>query len=249
MKIATTTVKPKTQKELIKNGPHLAKLFMIVDIGSVQSEFKGVVKKDKDGNPEMEKQFKVFWEITDQSHVFDEAKGLQPFTFNITYKAKLSSGDGKYSPTKLYTDISALTGNNLTKEECENFNIKRFLNKPAVLNFGSKPGSDGFIYNKLNGIAPCMEGQKPGPVKNPFLYFTMDTDDKCILGLEKKGVKDGKDVIGFKEVSVKECFDGLYPWLQKIVAASPEWQELSKNFSTNTSAEMQATEELGDPQF
>ncbi len=250
MKITTSTQKPKTQKPLIKNGGHLCRLFMIVDIGSVQSEYQGIVKKDKQGNPVMEEQFKMFWEVTDQSHVFDEQKGLQPFTHNITYKAKLSSGDTQYAPTKLYKDMSSLLGANLTKEECESFDVKKLLNKPAVLNFGSKVAKDTFTYNTLNSIAPCMEGQKPGPVKNPFIYFTMDPDSKCILGLEKKGKNsEGKDIIGFKEVSVKECFDALYPWLQKIVAASPEWQELSKNFGANTSPEMQEAEDLGDPQF
>lgn len=116
----------------------------------------------------------------------------------------------------LRKDIEIWTGKSWTKEELEVFDFKKLIGYPGQLIVEHKPKvkNPKILVANIKGIMAVAQGTTVAFPKNKIFFFDMDETEKCLF----------HDPKVMKSWSV--VFPELYPWLQKKIALSPEYQAL-----------------------
>jgi hypothetical protein len=132
-----------TQKELIPQGSHIARCYSIVHIGTVQWEYLGEVKHtDK---------IRLTWELPNETKVFKEENGEQPFVISKEYTLSM------HEKSNLRRDVESWIGA-LTEQQADDFDISDLMGKPCMLNILHREAKNGNTYSNVGTVNQLIKG-------------------------------------------------------------------------------------------
>ena len=149
-----------TQRELIPSGTHVARCYSMVHVGTVQWEYNGEVKHtDK---------VRLTWELPNETKVFKEENGEQPFVISKEYTLSM------HEKSNMRKDLESWRGKAFTEGECENFDITNLLGVVCQLSIVHKKATNGNVYDNVGSVVTLMKGVECPAQVNPTFEFNYD---------------------------------------------------------------------------
>jgi hypothetical protein len=173
----------------VEPGTYVARCYSMIEIGTIETEFNGEKKKAHQVN--------ISWELPEETAVFHEEKGPEPFVVSKTYTLSM------HEKSNLRKDLESWRGKGYTEEEAKRFDITKLLGKPCILNIIHEPGKKDASKNyvKVASVNKLMKGQEcPAQVNQTRL-------------------------LSFDEFNW-EVFENLSSWLKDKIKSSEEYQLL-----------------------
>ena len=140
--------------ELCPSGTHLARIFKIINIGTIKETWEG---KEKDSH-----KIRIYWELPKAPKVYEVEKDGKKETvnsvFSISQEYTLSFGDR----AKLRPIVVGILGKDFaTEDEAWGFDIESLLGKSCLLNVTHRKSKDGEReYAIVASASTLMEGMK-----------------------------------------------------------------------------------------
>lgn len=166
----------KTQRELMPEGNHPARVYEIIEIGTVESSWNG--------NPKMAHKIRIGFEFPTKKFVFNEEKGEQPFVLSS------EMGLSMYDKSNLRKVVHAIEGRKLTDEEAETYDILSILGKPLLVTVSHSEPKDGIQYANPTTFSPLIEGLTVAPLTNPTRTLTYSEWDEEMFNSLPQFLKD-----------------------------------------------------------
>lgn len=142
--------------ELPQAGAIVGRCYMVADLGTQDTTFKGTPKKAH--------KILLSWELAE---LMDDGR---PFSISSRYTLSL------FDQAILRQHLESWRGRSFTDEELNGFDVKNVLGKYCLLSVVHNKDGDK-TYANVKGIMPVPKGMdKPGPV-NQDVYFDIDTGD------------------------------------------------------------------------
>ncbi|WP_128545105.1 phage replication initiation protein, NGO0469 family [Larkinella soli] len=151
-----------TQRELVPEGNHIARCYMMVEVGKVMETFEG-------SDPRLTPKAILGWELPMKKKVFSAEKGEEPFTITKEYSLFMSE------KANLRKDLESWRGKVYTEEQARKVDITAILGHPCMLNIVHKASKTGKIYAKIASITPMPEGFTCPAQITPTLLFSWDS--------------------------------------------------------------------------
>lgn len=166
-----------TQRELIPQGMHVARCYSMVHVGTVQWEYNGDVKHtDK---------VRITWELPNQTKVFKEENGEQPFVISQEYTLSM------HPKSNLRQNLETWRGKGFTEQEADDFDITKLLGIPCMLNIMHSEAKNGKVYDNIGSVNPMMQGMEcPAQVNETFEFNYDDKFDLNWLREQPDFIKD-----------------------------------------------------------
>jgi hypothetical protein len=220
-------MKPKPQEKRdytpAPAGTHVARLVRILHVGTIITEFEGNKKKtDK---------VLLSFELPNEKHVFDEAKGEQPF---LLYREDTFSYNEKANLRKI---VEGIIGRKMTdEEEAGAFEISSLIGMACLVNVIHKD-SNGKTFANIATTMPLMKGvEAPAATNKPIVFdyehFNEEYFQKLPEYLRKKmessdeyRTMKGLPIIELPKVSEEESADAAYAG---ITNDAEEAEEIAK---------------------
>ena len=157
----------KTQRELIPTGNYPARVYEIIELGTVDSTWMGEAKKTH--------KVRIGFELPTEKRVFDETKGEQPMV--ISKEMALSFGD----LAGLRKIIEAVEGRKITDAEAVNYDVLEILGKPLLVTVShSEPNEQGIVYANATTFSPLIKGLTVEPLINKPRVLTYENWDENV---------------------------------------------------------------------
>ena len=155
-------------------GNYPAICCMMVDLGSVPKAEK---YRKSEGGEQLWHAVYIRWEFPDETKVFSEERGPEPYTINKTYTLSLGF------KTDLRKHLEAWRGKAFTDQEAENFDITKLIGKPCLINVYHEE-KDGSVSAKIASISPIPKGMTaPKPFNKPVLLSFDEWDESVYMSL------------------------------------------------------------------
>jgi len=150
-----------TQRTLAPTGNHLARCVKMVHIGTAEETIQGKVKKLN--------KVKLYWELPDETHVFKEENGAEPFMVSKEYTLSMSDR------ANLRKDLESWRGKGFTEKQASNFDITVLLGIPCMINVIHRTAkSSGNEYVVVSGITPLPKRVECPEQIIPSFEFNFD---------------------------------------------------------------------------
>ena len=150
-----------TQRTLAPTGNHLARCVKMVHIGTAEETIQGKVKKLN--------KVKLYWELPDETHVFKEEYGAEPFMVSKEYTLSMSDR------ANLRKDLESWRGKGFTEKQASNFDITVLLGIPCMINVIHRTAkSSGNEYVVVSGITPLPKRVECPEQIIPSFEFNFD---------------------------------------------------------------------------
>lgn len=151
----------KTQRELIPEGNYPARIFELIELGTVEGSWMGEAKKTH--------KVRIGFEFPTEKKVFDTSKGEQPFV--LSKEMALSFGD----LAGLRKIIEAVEGRKLTDSEAVDYDVETILGKPLLVTVShSEPNEQGITYANATTFSPLIKGLTVEPLINTQKLLTYE---------------------------------------------------------------------------
>lgn len=146
----------------VEPGTYVARCYSMIEIGTIETEYKGQKKKQKKVN--------ITWELPTETAVFKEENGPEPFVVSKTYTLSM------YDKANLRKDLESWRGKGYTDAEADNFDITKLLGQPCLLSVIHQPRKDDPTKNyvAISSIAKLMSGQNCPEQVNPTRVLSYD---------------------------------------------------------------------------
>jgi hypothetical protein len=135
-------------------------------LGTFDDEYQGVKKTLK--------KIRLFFELSDETKTFDEAKGPEPlhvskeFTFSWHEKSKL------------LPFINTWRGKAFTPDELARFNIGSIVGAPCALTIQHEVGkTSGKKYAEIKSATPLMKGTARPEPSGELFFYAVDKHDEA----------------------------------------------------------------------
>lgn len=134
--------------EICPEGTHIARLFKIIYIGTVETEYEG----KKSWTPMV----KLQWELPNEPKKWTDKDGVeQDGVFSISKELTFSMGK-KANLRKL---VEGMMGKSLSDDEAYEFDLDTVLGHACILNIVHKKTKDGQnTFAQINSATPLMKG-------------------------------------------------------------------------------------------
>jgi hypothetical protein len=140
-------------------GSHVATLWKIINIGTVETEWQGNVK----WTPKV----RLYWELPDEPKTYekevDGKKETVTSVFSISSEYTLTMGER----AKLRPIIVGMVGRKMTDDELWDFDVETLLGKSCILNVTHETGKKDQTktYANVASTSPLLKGMSvPKPV-------------------------------------------------------------------------------------
>ena len=170
---------------------YTARCYQMIDLGCHQEEFDGV-KKDS-----LTRKIWLGFEFPTEKEVFDEAKGLEPYTMGKEYTFSMGP------KATLRKDLTNWRGKSWTEEEAKLFDVSNLLGAPgqvSVTDYTKQTGEPGV---KITTIGRVPKGLVCDPQINATQVLSLSPDEFD-----------------------RAVFDRLPKFLQDKIKVSPEYVKL-----------------------
>ena len=175
----------------IPAGTHLARCISIVDLGTQTTEYQGETKSAR--------KVRFTWETPNETAVFKEENGEQPFLVSKILTLSL------HTKSTMRKTIEAWLGRKLTaREEAEGYDLSQLLGKECIVNIVHNEVGDK-VYANVDSISPVMKGMVCPKQITDSVFFSLEEGEYQPM-----------------------TFEGFGDWLKEIIMKSPEYAQLQK---------------------
>jgi len=169
---------PVKEYKTLHAGNHFAICIMLIDLGTQKKEFAGQIKYLR--------QVRIGFETVDETAVFKEENGNQPFL--LTKDLTLSMAE----KSSLRLLLESWRGAKFKEEELQDYDLKNILGKTCLLNTVVNTSKDGTrSFSNINQATPVPKSmvREVEPV-NPIVYFDLNSPDWNVFETFPDFVKD-----------------------------------------------------------
>ena len=162
-------------------GMHLARCYRVIDLGTQNSTYLGVVTK----KPKVMFQFEVHSE-DDAGNPIVTAKG-EPMSISKNFTLSL------VERATLRKDLQTWRGREFTQAELNGFELKAVLGVWAMISVIKAMGNDGNEYTNISAIMPVPLAIKRGGMPqghNDLKEFSIDEPDMELFSTFSSGLKE-----------------------------------------------------------
>ena len=158
-------INKKTPRTLTPKGNHLARVFSIIQIGTVPEEYKGETK-------DMPK-VRIGWELPLKMNEFEytdketneTVKVKKPFAISQEYTLSLGS------KAKLRPVVEGIIGTGLTDKEADVFDLSQIMGMTCMVDVRHKMSKSGNEYAFVGAVTSVPEGMNvPEPINDTVLF-------------------------------------------------------------------------------
>lgn len=191
----------------VEPGTYVARCYSMIEIGTIETEFNGEKKKAHQVN--------ISWELPEETAVFHEEKGPEPFVVSKTYTLSM------HEKATLRKDLESWRGKSYTNDEVKRFDITKLLGQPCLLNIVHETSKTdpSKVYVKVSSVSKLMKGQEVGEQINPTRLLSFDKFDWNV-------------------------FDNLSDWLKDKIKSSAEYKLLVEPQVVNAQPSSNETDDL-----
>jgi hypothetical protein len=189
-------------------GNKIANCFAMIQVGTVLESFQG-------RTPEEAQKLMLGFEITTEKHIFDEAKGPEPFVIWVEHLLSL------HKKANLRKMVESWAGQSYTDKEMEEFELTELVGAPCMANIIADKNTKGEERRKIANVTAVPDGVTPATMINKPLIFV------------------------YKTPFDTETFNRIPEWIQKKMKTSNEYkQALEGGAVAETKTTEQATTEF-----
>lgn len=131
----------------VPEGSHVARLYRLIHIGTVETIYMG--------EPKMAYKIRLEFEFPNETQEFREGEGQKPYSLGMDITLSM------HKKAKLRPIVEGMIGTSLSDPEAYAFDIEQLVGKECmatVKHMEKKDGSGKFA--KIDGIAPVPKGMK-----------------------------------------------------------------------------------------
>ncbi len=165
-------------RELIPAGNYIARCYQMLQIGTIETEYKGTQK--------MLEKVRIAWELPTELKVFKEENGQQPLVISNEYT--LSMAD----KANLRKMLASWRSKDFTEEEAKCFDITKLLGVPCMINIIHSPAKNdpSKMYETIAGVTPLPKGVECPPQINKNQVLSFDNFDDRLFDSLPDFIKD-----------------------------------------------------------
>lgn len=153
--------------ELVPSGNHVARCYSMIQIGTIEEDFKGEKKTLH--------KVRLTFELPNETKVFKPENGEQPFVISKEFTLSM------HEKASLRKFLESWRGKGFTDEEAKSFDITALVGKPCMLNIIHSKSTNGNEYASISAVSTIPKGLTCPTQVNPT--FILSFDD---LGFEQK---------------------------------------------------------------
>jgi hypothetical protein len=139
---------PPKPRTLPPEDTHIGRIYSVVDLGTQSNTHEGQTR--------LRRKVLVQWELPNARHIFDPAKGEEPFTVSREYSLTM---DPKGSLRKM---VEAISGKFKDDKEASKFDVFGLVGQPSFLQL-THVTSDGKTYANIASITKPPKGTEVPP--------------------------------------------------------------------------------------
>lgn len=174
-----------TERTLAPIGNHIARCVRMIHIGTKEETIQGKVKKLN--------KVKLSWELPDETHVFKEENGAEPFMVSKEYTLSMSD------KSNLRKDLESWRGKAFTEKQAAEFDITVLLGIPCMLNVIHKTSKAGNNYVLVSGVSPLPKRVECPDQIIPSFEFNYDEKFSNLEQLDEWTKNKIKETDEYKE--------------------------------------------------
>jgi hypothetical protein len=173
-----TAPRPESNKktyEPVPAGTHVARLYRLVQIGTVESVWQGETKN----------LMKIWlsFELCNEKKVFKEGEPAKPMTVSVEYT--LSMGP----KANLRKFVEGMIGTALKDEEADGFDVETLVGKACLINVSHTKKGDKTYVNVMSA-SPLIKGMEAPAQFNPSMILTYQKWDSDVYETLPNFIKD-----------------------------------------------------------
>jgi len=170
--------KPENDFKKVEPGSYVARCFSMIEIGTIDTEYKGAKKKSH--------KVMLTFELPEELEVFYIDKGLEPYAVSKTYTLSM------FKDSNLRKDLEGWRGKGFTEQEAEAFDITVLLGLPCMLSVIHEPGitDPSKTYVKIASISRLPKKTECPPQINPTKLLSYDNFNWDVFNALSDYLKD-----------------------------------------------------------
>lgn len=159
-----TAPKTASNYEPAPAGNHVARLYQIIHVGTVPTEWQGEKRKVA--------QVRLSFELCNEKKEFKEGEGEKPIAISTRF---LTFSMGRKA--NLRKLIEGMLGVSLYDEEAASFDLEGILGRACLLNVVHTEGTNGVTYANVQGASPLPRGLEAPEMVNEAKLIDINTVD------------------------------------------------------------------------
>ncbi len=162
----THAPRPEKSYELVPQGTHMARCFELINIGTVQGEWKG--------QPKEYYKIRLGFELPTKLKAFGEKEEMKPMVISVEFT--LSMGEKAY----LRKFIEGMLDVHFTEDEAYAFDVEDVVGKACLIRVVHESKGEK-TYANIEGAMPLMDDQVCPPAFNAPKVLSFSHWDKDIF--------------------------------------------------------------------
>lgn len=166
-----------TQFELTPKGTHIARVYKLINLGTLKTEWQGVEKDTK--------KIRIYFELPNEEKKYQDKDGNEVTDIHtISSEYTLSMGDR----ANLRPIVEGIIGTTLTDDEAYNFDIESLIGMACLVTIKHNKSKDGTReYATVASTSELMKGMvAPAPVKETEVIDVNTITDEQMSNLHEK---------------------------------------------------------------
>ncbi len=155
-----------SQKKLPPAGNHVARVFQIIYIGTVKTNFK-----DDYGNIKEIPMVRISWELPLETVAFKEGDIAKPFVVSKEFTHSM------FKKSALRPFVEGIIGVGLTDEEADGFDLDEIIGKPCLLSVVHTEKING-KFADVHAATPLVKGMVAPNQVNPSKILSYEKWDE-----------------------------------------------------------------------
>ncbi len=156
---------PKSERKQfdpVPAGNHVARVYRVVHIGTLEDEWKG--------EPKLINKIMIGFELPNETKVFKEERGAEPYTISREFTLSFAP------KSNLLPIVEGIIGTALTEDEAASFDATKLVGMTCLLNVVHNT-KDGNTYSNIHGTSPLPKGMEAPPAVNEPQVLDYDNFD------------------------------------------------------------------------
>tara|TARA_R110002051_G_scaffold103198_1_gene174937 strand:- start:3617 stop:4225 length:609 start_codon:yes stop_codon:yes gene_type:complete len=165
----------KTKREIVPCGTMVGRCYSMIEIGTVEWEWKGEKK--------FTKKVRLSFELPNEIRDFGGEE--KPMVIDKEYTMSL------YEKANLRQDLESWRGAAFSKEDINSFDITNLLGQPAMLSIIHKTAGSGNEYAQIANISSLPKGMEVADqINESFVFNYTDKFDEEWLDVQPQWIQD-----------------------------------------------------------
>lgn len=162
MPIIVTQESSNHQNYVVPSGTHVARCYMMIELGTVTEPYMGEMKTAK--------KVRIQWELPLEKKEFKPGEGEKPFVIGQDFTLSL------HEKSTLRRLLESWRGKSFSDEEIKAFDLTKLLGVPCLISVLNE-NKNGKTYAKISGVSPLAKGMNCPPQINPTMELAYDKFD------------------------------------------------------------------------